>query len=131
MSLITRKRKKPRIDVVPLIDVLMVLIIFFLVTMQFRDLRALNVKLPKIDTAGSNLISNELIVSISKEGEFYVNAKEVSIKKLTQLLKATATLPKKPVILVLADEEVPLKHVTKVVDLCRENGLEDFRLQSR
>ena len=131
MTLITRKRKKPRIDVVPLIDVLMVLIIFFLVTMQFRDLRALNVKLPKIDTAGSNLISNELIVSISKEGEFYVNAKEVSIKKLTQLLKATATLPKKPVILVLADEEVPLKHVTKVVDLCRENGLEDFRLQSR
>ena len=131
MSLITRKRKKPRIDVVPLIDVLMVLIIFFLVTMQFRDLRALNVKLPKIDTAGSNLISNELIVSISKEGEFYVNAKEVSIKKLTQLLKATATLPKKPDILVVADEEVPLKHVTKVVDLCRENGLEDFRLQSR
>jgi biopolymer transport protein ExbD len=131
MTLITRKRKKPRIDVVPLIDVLMVLIIFFLVTMQFRDLRALNVKLPKIDTAGSNLISNELIVSISKEGEFYVNAKEVSIKKLTQLLKATATLPKKPVILVVADEEVPLKHVTKVVDLCRENGLEDFRLQSR
>ena len=131
MSLITRKRKKPRIDVVPLIDVLMVLIIFFLVTMQFRDLRALNVKLPKIDTAGSNLISNELIVSISKEGEFYVNAKEVSIKKLTQLLKATATLPKKPVILVVADEDVPLKHVTKVVDLCRENGLEDFRLQSR
>ena len=131
MSLITRKRKKPRIDVVPLIDVLMVLIIFFLVTMQFRDLRALNVKLPKIDTAGSNLISNELIVSISKEGEFYVNAKEVSIKKLTQLLKATATLPKKPVILVVADQEVPLKHVTKVVDLCRENGLEDFRLQSR
>jgi biopolymer transport protein ExbD len=131
MSLINRKRKKPRIDVVPLIDVLMVLIIFFLVTMQFRDLRALNVKLPKIDTAGSNLISNELIVSISKEGEFYVNAKEVSIKKLTQLLKATATLPKKPVILVVADEEVPLKHVTKVVDLCRENGLEDFRLQSR
>ena len=73
----------------------------------------------------------KLIVSISKEGEFYVNAKEVSIKKLTQLLKATATLPKKPVILVVADEEVPLKHVTKVVDLCRENGLEDFRLQSR
>ena len=131
MTLITRKRKKPRIDVVPLIDVLMVLIIFFLVTMQFRDLRALNVKLPKIDTAGSNLISNELIVSISKEGEFYVNAKEVSIKKLTQLLKATSTLPKKPIILVVADEDVPLKHVTKVVDLCRENGLEDFRLQSR
>jgi biopolymer transport protein ExbD len=74
---------------VPLIDVLMVLIIFFLVTMQFRDLRALNVKLPKIDSAGSNLISNELIVSISKEGEFFADAKPITLKKLTALFQAT------------------------------------------
>ena len=116
---------------VPLIDVLMVLIIFFLVTMQFRDLRALNVKLPKIDTAGSNLIKNELIISISKEGEFFANNKSLSPEKLTQLFQVTSTLPKKPVILVVADEEVPLKHVTQVVDLCRKHGLEDFRLQAR
>jgi len=32
---------------------------------------------------------------------------------------------------VVADENVPLKHVTKIVDLCRESGLDDFRLQSR
>jgi biopolymer transport protein ExbD len=131
MSLVIRKRKKPRIDMVPLIDVLMVLIIFFLVTMQFRDLRALNVKLPKIDTAGSNLIKNELIVSISKEGEFFADAKPLSLKKLTALFQATSTLPKKPIILVVADEDVPLKHVTQVVDLCRKNGLEDVRLQAR
>ena len=66
MILINKARRKPRIDMVPLIDVLMVLIIFFLVTMQFKDLRALNVKLPKIETAGSNLIKNELIILIQK-----------------------------------------------------------------
>ena len=131
MSLVLRKRKKPRIDMVPLIDVLMVLIIFFLVTMQFRDLRALNVKLPKIDTAGSNLIKNELIISISKEGEFFANNKPISLGKLTQLFEVTSTLPQKPVILVVADEEVPLKYVTQVVDLCRKNELDDFRLQAR
>lgn len=116
---------------VPLIDVLMVLIIFFLVTMQFRDLRALNIKLPKIDSAGSNLISNELIVSISKDGEFFTDAKPITLKKLTALFHATSTLSKKPIILVVADEDVPLRHVTQVVDLCRKNGLEDFRLQAR
>ena len=61
------KRRTPKIDVVPLIDVLMVLIIFFLVTMQFQDLRAINVKLPKIDSAGSNLHEKELIVSIDEK----------------------------------------------------------------
>jgi len=99
--------------------------------MQFRDLRALNVKLPKIDTAGSNLIKNELIVSISKDGEFFANNKPVSLGKLTQLFEVTSTLPQKPVILVVADEEVPLKYVTQVVDLCRKNGLDDFRLLAR
>ena len=131
MSIRSRSRKKPKIDVVPLIDVLMVLIIFFLVTMQFRDLRALNIKLPKIDTAGSNLMSNELIVSISQEGDFFINSKKVDFEKLAQVLKATSLLPRKPVILVVADENVPLRHVTQVVDLCRKNSLEDFRLQAR
>jgi biopolymer transport protein ExbD len=70
---IRKYRRKPRIDVVPLIDVLMVLIIFFLVTMQFQDLRAINVKLPKIESAGSNLVRNELIISIKEKGETFVN----------------------------------------------------------
>ena len=131
MSIRSKSRKKPRIDVVPLIEVLMVLIIFFLVTMQFRDLRALNIKLPKIDTAGSNLMSNELVVSISQEGDFFINSKKVDFEKLAQVLKATSLLPQKPVILVVADENVPLRHVTQVVDLCRKNSLEDFRLQAR
>ena len=131
MSIRSKSRKKPRIDVVPLIDVLMVLIIFFLVTMQFRDLRALNIKLPRIDTAGSNLMSNELVVSISQEGDFFINSKKVEFEKLAQVLKATSLLPQKPVILVVADENVSLRHVTQVVDLCRKNSLEDFRLQAR
>lgn len=116
---------------VPLIDVLMVLIIFFLVTMQFRDLRALNVKLPKIDTAGSNLIKNELVISITVEGKFFVNAKPVVYDELISILQLSSSLPNKPIILIVADEDVPLKHVTEVVDLCRKNDLEDFRLQSR
>ena len=126
-----RKRRSPRIDMVPLIDVLMVLIIFFLVTMQFQDLRALNVKLPKIDSAGSNLLQNELVVSIDSEGLLFLNGTRVEEERLIALFEASASLTNKPTVLVVADEEVPLKFVTKVVDLCRKNGLQDFRLQAR
>ena len=126
-----RRIRKPKIDVVPLIDVLMVLIIFFLVTMQFQDLRALNVKLPKIESAGSNMIQNELIISIKEKGETFVNGNETTLPDLKKILKSSSQLQKKPLVLVVADENVPLKHVTEVVDLCRLNNLEDFRLQSR
>ena len=121
----------PRVDVIPLIDVLMVLILFFLTSMQFQDLRALNVKLPKIDSAGSNKNTNQLVVSISKEGEYFLNGNEDSLEKIGEVMKSSASLPRKPAVLVVADENVPLKHVTKIVDLCRESGLDDFRLQSR
>tara|TARA_A100001015_G_scaffold287590_1_gene357514 strand:- start:5692 stop:6090 length:399 start_codon:yes stop_codon:yes gene_type:complete len=128
---VLRRRRKPKIDVVPLIDVLMVLIIFFLVTMQFQDLRALNVKLPKIESAGSNIVRNELIISIKAEGETFVNGNATNRDNLAKLLKSSASLMNNPMVLVVADENVPLKFVTEVVDLCRLNNLEDFRLQAR
>ena len=121
----------PRVDVIPLIDVLMVLILFFLTSMQFQDLRALNVTLPKIDSAGSNKITNQLVVSVSKEGEYFLNGNEDNLEKIGEVMKSSSSLPRKPAVLVVADENVPLKHVTKIVDLCRESGLDDFRLQSR
>ena len=131
MSLRPKRRNIPRVDVIPLIDVLMVLILFFLTSMQFQDLRALNVKLPKIDSAGSNKITNQLVVSVSKEGEYFLNGNEDSLEKIGEVMKSSSSLPRKPAVLVVADENVPLKHVTKIVDLCRESGLDDFRLQSR
>jgi biopolymer transport protein ExbD len=131
MTLRRFRKKSPRVDVIPLIDVLMVLILFFLTSMQFQDLRALNVKLPKIDSAGSNKISNQLVVSISKEGEYFLNGNEDKLEEIGKVFRSSTQLPRKPGVLVVADEDVPLKHVTQVVDLCRESGLDDFRLQSR
>ena len=129
--LLQHRRKSPRIDIVPLVDVLMVLIVFFLVTMQFRNLRALNVRLPKIETAGSNLLRNEIILSVDREGRYFLNDTEVDEPALIRALETAASLAESPTALIVADEEVPLKRVTRLVDLCRSNGLRDFRLQSR
>jgi biopolymer transport protein ExbD len=131
MSLQRRRRQPMRVDVIPMIDVLMVLILFFLTSMQFQDVRALNVKLPKIDSAGTNKVSNQLIVSISKNGNYFLNGREDSLDEIAEVMRTSAILPRKPAVLLVADEDVPLKHVTQVVDLCRESGLDDFRLQSR
>ena len=127
----SRGRKSPRIDIVPLVDVLMVLIVFFLVTMQFKNLRAINVRLPKIETAGSNLLQNEIVISINRKGKYYLNDSELSEQKLKVALRTASQLAQKPKVLIVADEDVPLKKVTRLVDICRSNELRDFRLQSR
>ena len=131
MSLLNRNRKRPRIDIVPLVDVLMVLIVFFLVTMQFKNLRALNLRMPKIETAGSNQLSNEIVLSLDRAGNYFLNNQPVTEEVLKGALQTAGNLPQKPKILLVADEEVALKEVTRLIDLCRENGLDDFRLQSR
>jgi len=109
----------------------MVLIVFFLVTMQFRNLRAINVRLPKIETAGSNLLQNEIVLSVDREGKYYINDSEISEQRLETALRAASQLPQKPKVLIVADEDVPLKKVTRLLDICRSNQLQDFRLQSR
>ena len=62
--------------------------------MQFQDLRAINAKLPKIDSAGSNLLENELIVSIDGEGLFYLNGTPVAEEKIISVFKMTSQLSK-------------------------------------
>ena len=131
MSLRSPRRRSTRVDVIPLIDVLMVLILFFLTSMQFQEVRALNVKLPKIDSAGSNKITNQLIVSVTKEGEYYLNGNKDDLEEIGKVMRTASELPQEPSVLVVADENAPLKYVTSVVDLCRNSGLDDFRLQSR
>tara|TARA_Y100001934_G_scaffold240047_1_gene294098 strand:+ start:6850 stop:7245 length:396 start_codon:yes stop_codon:yes gene_type:complete len=131
VSLLNRNRRRPRIDIVPLVDVLMVLIVFFLVTMQFKNLRALNLRMPKIETAGSNQLSNEIVLSLDRSGNYFLNNQPVSEEVLQDALRTASNLPQKPKVLLVADEEAALKTITRLIDLCRENGLDDFRLQSR
>jgi len=131
MSLITRRRRPPSINIVPLVDVLTVLLFFFLVTMQFKQVSALNITAPKIETAGKNEIKEQIVIALSPEGVVYYNDKPVSEAELETAAKlAGAATPGLPVLLI-ADEDVPLKHVTKVMDVCRANKLNKIRLQSR
>lgn len=131
MSLVNRRRRQPTINIVPLVDVLTVLLFFFLVTMQFKQVSTLNITVPKIETAGKNEIKEQIVIAISPEGEVFLNDRSVAIDQLKAAMQiAGTTTPDMPVLLI-ADEEVPLKHVTEVMDICRGNQLNKIRLQSR
>ncbi len=131
MSLVNRRRRQPTINIVPLVDVLTVLLFFFLVTMQFKQVSSLNITVPKIETAGRNEINEQIVIALSPEGDVYLNDRKLGLPELKAAMAlAGATTPDMPVLLI-ADEEVPLKHVTEVMDVCRANKLNKIRLQSR
>ena len=131
MDIASKRRRTPSIDIVPLVDVLTVLLFFFLVTMQFKQVSTLNITAPEIKTAGKNEIKERVVVALSPEGDIYLNDQllEMAVFKQSIALIGEVT-PELPVLLI-ADENVPLKHVTEVMDICRSNQLNKISLQSR
>ena len=130
-DLICRRRRRPTINIVPLVDVLTVLLFFFLVTMQFKQVSTLNIMVPKIETAGENEIEERIVIAVSPIGEFYLNDRAVEKAVLAAAMKLAGELTPNMPVLLIADEEVPLKFVTEVMDVCRTYQLNKIRLQSR
>ena len=126
-----RRRRKAEINIVPLVDVLVVLIFFFLVSMQFRNLNLLNLTLPKVETAGKETPTDNLQVGVDIDGQFYLNGNPVTEEELVAQVQAIADLGDDIPVLIMADENSLLHKVTFLMDTCRKAGLEKVRLQSR
>lgn len=128
-----RSRRRRELALVPLIDVLVMLVFFAFVTMQFRVKPAptLNVRLPKIETAGQNEFKGPITIGITKDGALSFNGKAATEAQLASLLAQAHDVDKDIPVLIRADEATQLKEITLVMDACRKAGLNKFSLQSR
>jgi biopolymer transport protein ExbD len=132
MSLLQHKRRKrPELNLVPLIDVLVMLIFFAFVTMQFKSAATLNITLPKVETAGKNEFKGTVTIGIDKDGTVSFNGKNVTDEQLLALLEQVKQVDRDIPVLIKADETTQLKKLTFVMDACRKTGLNKFSLQSR
>ena len=134
-GLYQRRRKRPEMNLVPLIDVRVMLIFFAFVTMQFRSVATMNLTLPKVETAGKSELKDSVTITISKEGEFTfqsgARSSRVTVEQLEGVVAEVGRITKDITILIRSDENTPLRHITAAMDICRKNGLNKIRLQSR
>jgi len=130
-TLYRKRRKRPEMNLVPLIDVLVMLIFFAFVTMQFKSAATLNITLPKVETAGKNEFKGTVTIGIDKDGVISFNNKVVSDEQLLALLREVRNVDKDIPVLIKADETTQLKKLAFVMDACRKTGLNKFSLQSR
>lgn len=115
----------------PLIDVLVMLIFFAFVTMQFRSAQMLNITLPKIATAGKSEYKGTVTIAIDNKGQIAFNGKDVTDENLLLLLKQVSENSRDIPVLIKADETTQLKKLAFVMDACRSSGLNKFSLQAR
>lgn len=126
-----KKRVRPELPLVPLIDVLVMLVLFSFVTMRFASTQTLNITLPKVETAGKNLFQGTNTIAIDKEGMMRFNGRPTAKQDLEALLVQVKNIDREAPVLISADEKTPLEHVVFVMDACRKAGLTKFNLQGR
>ncbi len=120
-------------NLLPLIDVLVMLIFFAFVTMQFRSTSVLNVTLPEMKTAGKSNVTGRVTISIDRDGNFLFENRPGSVEELGSFLDAVknAGAGNDVAIIVRADKETPLRLVTLVWDEARSRGLNRTTLQTK
>src|SRR3979490_608936 len=102
-SLLQRRRQRPELNLLPLIDVLVMLIFFAFVTMQFKSAATLNITLPKVETAGKNEFRGNVTISIDKNGAMTFNGKPVADDQIAPLLAQVHNVDKDIPVLIKAD----------------------------
>jgi len=130
-GLYQRRRRRRDMNLLPLIDVLVMLIFFAFVTMQFRSATTLNITLPKVETAGKNEFKGTVTIGVTAEGEMTFNGQPVTEDQIEGLLTEVHNVDRDIPVLISADENTPLRLVTFLMDACRKTGLSRFSLQSR
>jgi biopolymer transport protein ExbD len=130
-SFYQKKRRRPELNLVPLIDVLVMLIFFSFVTMQFKSAATLNITLPKVETAGKNEFKGTVTIGIDNKGVISFNGKAINDADLEPFLQKVHDVDKDIPVLIKADETTQLKKLAFVMDTCRKTGMSKFSLQSR
>lgn len=120
-----RPREEPEINLIPLIDVLLMALIFLLVTTSFSKEARLRLQLPEASSA-TQMESATLRISIDARGQYFINDKQLlntSAETLrAAMLQAVGRNTRDPVIVVQADRKTPHEAVVRVMDVSRRLG---------
>lgn len=115
----------PGIQLAPLVDVLLLLLIFFLMTWNAaRNENELDVKVPKASAAREKTAPiGDVIVNVKSDGNVVVNRRNLSSAELMELLKGLVQLNADQAVVIRGDETGAYKNVVGVLNICSEAGV--------
>jgi len=112
-----------QINVTPLVDVMLVLLIIFMVTAPMMQ-QGVQVNLPKADTKALNPQEATVVVSIDRSGRLFINSSEVPGGELTAKLTAMFATRSKKEVFLKADKDVPYGEVIRAMAEIKGAGIE-------
>jgi len=120
-----RSREEPEINFIPLIDVLLVILIFLMVTTTYQRVAELQITLPEASADPMQSRPREINVGVDTQGRYVIDRKLVqftSVAALADALKAAAGDAKEPVVVINADANATHQSVIHVMEAARQAG---------
>ena len=111
------------VNITPLIDVVFLLLVFFLLTSQFNKQEAKFVELPELPKAGGKNIAdsnNSLMIVVDKEGRIFLQGSEINLSGIESVLTDKKSLS---IALIEADSSAPHGRVLQLIAKLQELGL--------
>ena len=124
MKFRARHREEPEINLIPLIDVLLMTLIFLLVTTSFSREARLQLKLPEA-ASDAKIESANLRIAIDARGQYFINERQLlnaSAETVRVAMQQAVGGRKDPVIVIQADRKTPHEAVIRVMDVARRLG---------
>jgi biopolymer transport protein ExbD len=121
-----REKEPLEINLVPLIDVMMVILIFLMVTTTYSKYTELQINLPTADAEKQLERPNEIAVLVNAQGQYVINKNAVTYKSVEQLadeLRRAGGGLKEPVVVISADATATHQSVVRVMEASRLAGL--------
>ena len=118
-------REEPEINFIPLIDVLLVILIFLMVTTTYSRFAELQINLPTADASKAPERPEQIDVAVDAQGKYQVNKAAVVFQgadPFSQELRRAAGGKKEPVIVISADANAPHQSVINIMEAARMAG---------
>ncbi|APA89453.1 biopolymer transporter ExbD (plasmid) [Paraburkholderia sprentiae WSM5005] len=121
--------EKARIEIIPMIDIMMFLLVFFmLATLKMIQGAGIKLDLPQSSTAEQLQQTIKVSIGVTKTDEIYLDSKPVTADELTARLQGLVHDSKKVDVAIAGDEGTSYKNIVKVMDLVRAAGISSVAL---
>jgi biopolymer transport protein ExbD len=124
-----RQKKHQHINLTPLVDVVFLLLLFFMLTSHFVVAPTIKIALPDSKTSEPE-VKEEVIITIAKDGSLFLDKDPIMLTGLQYSLQEKLKKMKKPAVRIKADREAMLGVVVNVVDEIRLAGAGAFSIET-
>ena len=128
MALLTKKKKNIEINVAPLIDIVFLLLIFFMLTSEFTDFKTIDMISPNQSSTSIQKNDLPIIINLSENGLVEIDKIEIKLEDLSETIQMKLMNSKNKKIVISTLNETKINNLIVVVDTIRSLGIENIAL---